>query len=302
MKYQCTKCNYSTNDKSNFNKHINRKKCIHTTQLHVNAGQNTESTNDKFICKHCQSLFSRQSNLSKHIKTCLHNDALTKLKELEVKVEMLNNQNRELKEYIKATKPGNTYNVSIKNYVRQNYPNAPALEGIADYAKIKYDPIENKYENEEHFILTLVYHYRHNVLTGYLGDFIIKCYKKDDPSQQSMWNSDVSRLTYIIKELFANKESVWNHDYKGVKVKKCIIDPLLKYIRDIINQYWIVSMDNFNKFETNKLIELQEILVSLQLIKNDIDTGILADNMIKYIAPHFYLGSKQIEDNLLEFE
>lgn len=300
MKYECTSCNYSTNDKSNFNKHLNRKKCSHDTQLQVTTSQNPESTNEKFICKHCHSIFTRQSNLSKHVKTCAPNTALIKLKELETKVEMLNKQNRELKEYIKVSKPGNTYNVSIKNYVKQNYPDAPPLEGMADYAKIKYDSVENEYE--EHFIFTVVYHYRHHALTGYLGDFIIKCYKKDDPSQQSVWNSDVSRLTYIIKELFANKDSVWNHDYKGVKVKKCIIDPLLKYIRDIINQYWIVSMENFNKLETVKLIELQEILVTLQLIKTDIETGNLADNMIKYIAPHFYLGIKQIEDNLLEIE
>ena len=50
---------------------------------------------------------------------------------------------------------------------------------------------------------TLVYNYENKNLHKYLGDFIIGHYKKDNPSEQSMWSSDVSRLTYLSFRFFA---------------------------------------------------------------------------------------------------
>src|SRR5207249_8087833 len=116
-------------------------------------------------------------------------------------------------------------------YIATNYKTAPALQALDDYSQI-----QQKY-NDSKFIETLIYNFNHNKLDKYLGDMIIKFYKKEDPSQQSLWNSDTSRLTYIIKELLNNNNSDWLVDKKGIKTCNYIIDPLLQYIDVIIKKY-----------------------------------------------------------------
>lgn len=41
---------------------------------------------------------------------------------------------------------------------------------------------------------------------------------------------------------------------------------------------------------TRSLIELQEKFISIHKIKKDIDNGIIADEIVKYIAPKFYFS------------
>jgi len=90
-----------------------------------------------------------------------------------------------LLELIKSNKqPSNTYNVSVKNYIQQNYPNAPVLKGPFDYAKLTF--------NDNELIDTLIYKYKHKCLCEYLGDFLVEYYKKDDPSDQSVWHAACS--------------------------------------------------------------------------------------------------------------
>ena len=217
-----------------------------------------------------------------------------KLKEFEIKNKYLKQQNNELKNFIKSGKHGNTYNVSVKNYVQQNYPNAPVLESLDDYAKIEYD--------DDNFIDTLTYNYNNKCLHKYLGDFIIKYYKKDDPTKQSMWSSDTSRLTYIVKELLVNNKSIWNHDSKGIKTKNYIINPLLKYIRICIDNFWILNLDNFKALTIDNLIKLQNTYQTIYKIKKDIESEILSNDIIRYITPHFRINKNEInEDNFIEY-
>lgn len=64
-KYKCTKCSYSTNDKSNYNKHI-------LSKSHKNVLQNLSDTklaiNEEYKCLKCNKTFSRNSSLKRHIK------------------------------------------------------------------------------------------------------------------------------------------------------------------------------------------------------------------------------------------
>jgi hypothetical protein len=252
--------------------------------------------------------FTRASNLTRHKKKCadiklkIHFEEYQnqlKFQELEMKIgyleknnKELSSQNNELKQLIKSGSVGNTYNISIKNYIQQNYPDAPPLESFNDYDKLEYD--------NDDFIDTLVYNFNNNYLHKYLGDFIIKYYKKDDPTQQSMWSSDTSRLTYIIKELLSNKKSIWNHDYKGVKTKNYIINPLLKYIKNYINEYWIKNLDNFKTLNIDDINKFHSIYQNLYKIKKMIDNDILGMDIIRYITPHFYMNKNDPQINLIE--
>ena len=79
--------------------------------------------------------------------------------------------------------------------------NAPPLKKLNNY-----DAVENYDEDDDSTLIQKLVNYQNqNLLDQFLGDFIILFYKKEDPAKQSLWSSDVARLTYIIKELLANK-------------------------------------------------------------------------------------------------
>jgi hypothetical protein len=278
----------------------------HTNTTQINSSVNSDRLVNS-CCKKCGKQVSSPASLSRHNKyyckgksdnmvvvedrnriaqlekQLVEYQQLLKTKEIEIENKFLKKENAELKSFIRSGKYGNTtYNISIKKYVQDNFSDAPALEGIKDYAKLTYD--------EDDFVTTIINNYNNGVLHKYFGDFIVLYYVRDNPSEQSIWNSDVSRLTYLIKELLANNESIWNQDPKGTKIKSYVINPLLKYIKNYLTKYWMDNIDCFKSMEIRSLVELQENFISIHKVKKDIDSGLIADNIVKYIAPKFYMN------------
>ncbi len=306
IKYNCDKCNYKTIDKSNYTKHLTTVKHIQNISHIINENNNINTNNTKliehkkYICDYCKKYFHTSSNLRRHTRSCKAYNPLSsntiepennsKITDLENKVDSMKNMMVKLIECIETNKPiNNTYKISIKNYVQQNYPDAPALEGLEDYAQIEY--------TEDTFVETLVYEYNNNTLQKYLGDFIIENYKKEDPSKQSIWSSDTSRLTYIIKELLADNDSVWNHDYKGVKTINYVIKPLLKYIMDAIDEFWVNSLDLYKRVNVDEINRMTKLYQGVYAIKKEIENDLLGKNIIKYIAAYFYMDKNILAQN-----
>jgi hypothetical protein len=312
QKYICSLCNYESNDKSNFRKH--KKSTKHATlndqlsKLDIDDSKMDKELPPKFNCK-CGKVFKYASGLSKHKKKC---DKIEMINILEAKADKINKLETKVKQMEKklnettkqANNNNNTINVSVKNYIQQNYSDAPHLIQLSDYS-----PLEKQYErkNEDEdddekcdLATILRYHYKNKQLHCYLGNFIIKNYKKNDPKKQSIWNSDIARLTYIIKELLANKKSCWIHDPKGIKTKNYIIDPLLNHVR----YYCLTYLEN-NEFDKSKKNDIDychdttDLLATLWNIAELIRRGELADDIIKYMAPFFHLNR---DDDKLEYD
>lgn len=315
MNYTCNICNYESPDKSNYNKHIKSYKHQQKSDSVVENIQKYQST--EYECEICNRQFTKSYNLQRHKKTCsvekdqMINDLKAKIieyqqlmavKELEMELKSVKNENNLLKEFIKENvKPNKniTYNISVKNYIQKHYPDAPALAGIEDYAKLTFDE-ETKTQDTD-FIGTLVYHYNNNTLHKHLGDFIIKYYKKEDPAQQSIWSSDTSRLTFIVKELLFTEDSIWNHDYKGIKTKNYIVNPILKYIKKYIDRFWMKNIDTFKSLKLNALIKLQTTYQTIYKIKQDIDNDAIGTDIVRYIAPYFSINKNKNLDNNIGF-
>ena len=312
MKFICDRCNYKTTIKSNLTRH--NKSVSHLQLLKQDNVCNEEKK--PYDCK-CGKQFAYASGLSKHKKVCKSNEVVElkgQVAELISEVESLKkdtriadllqeliNKNTQLVPHIPVqgqtiNNNNNTYKISVKNYVQTNYPDAPPLAAPTDYAKLTY--------NNQELIDTLLYYYRHKSLHKHLGDFIVGYYKKDDPALQSLWTSDVSRLTYIVKESLAGKESIWNHDPKGIRTKKFIINPMLEHIRKYLNEYWdenIVKDNNKKKgknINVEALEKRQQIYNNIHAIRLDIDNGILADEIIKYIASDLHIDMSNKDNKL----
>ena len=136
-------------------------------------------------------------------------------------------------------------------------------------------------------------------MNKYLGDIIIKYYKKKDPKNQSIFNSDTTRLTYVIRELFDDQQIDWTIDKKGIKTTNYIINPFLDHIDDIIKEYMQNKTTFDRKTATTRELEANfsnltacgEIIISIE--KKE-----LGDEILKYIAPYFY-HMKDNKNNLL---
>lgn len=187
------------------------------------------------------------------------------------------------------------------SYLLLNYNNAPILTELEDYSIMS--------KNVNYLIKELIHYYRKDKLDKYIGDFIVKQYKKDDPELQAMWSSDTDRLNYFIRELINNKDVPseidqdmnknkkinkassklqWIVDKKGVKMTKYIINPLLNYICDINTKYLLHQAKENECLDNEKS---QKNLKDMQVvadINSDIKNNILSKNINKYIAPHFY--------------
>src|SRR5277367_5692771 len=106
MKLECTNCNYITENKSNYNKHLKTSshidkckvditkyecaKCVYTTEIkcnyqkHLNADCHLKKDSVITIiiqsipiqCKYCGNVFQYMKNLQKHSKSCYSKNAI----------------------------------------------------------------------------------------------------------------------------------------------------------------------------------------------------------------------------------
>ena len=145
--------------------------------------------------------------------------------------------------------------------------------------------------------------YKKHRLVNYLGDYLLSYYKKDNPSEQSIWNSDSVRLNYIIKKIVDKNNSIWVPDQKGIITTESIIKPLLKYLGDYIDQFiksfYKIYLENLDprKREYRDLCNKSAIICEMY---TEITDSKFEDKLNRYIAPQLYLkrlDSKNIIDD-----
>ena len=219
------------------------------------------------------------------------NEQLILITQKEELISILKSENAHLKSIVNNTGSIIKTSVSTMAYVIKNYKEAPALKSLEDYSIIHFE------QDNTEFVENLIYEHNHNKLHIYISDFVIKTYKKEDPSQQSIWNSDTNRLTYLIREIIANNKIDWKVDKKGIKVVKFIIKPILDYIDTQISDY----IENFDiDYHSDSVKEAEKKMMKLKSgieILKSIEDKLLCELILKYIAPYFYLSKG---DNLLD--
>jgi hypothetical protein len=322
--YSCKLCNYSTDVKFCYNKHTSTKKhkvneSLNHTQFIPNSYLD-DIYKSNYVCSYCNNYFSSSASLSRHKHSCIektklineYNDKL-KLKDDIINelynvinqkdfdkqaiidnkdevISILKSEVAHLKSIVNNTGSIVKTSVSTMAYVIKNFKDAPALEMINDYSKL-----HNEQDNNS-FIEELIHQYDHQKLDMYIGNFIVKTYKKEDPSKQSIWNSDTNRLTYLIRELLNNKVD-WKVDKKGIKTKQFIIEPILEYIDDQIRNYiqnFTIDYETISTKDAEK--KMMKIKSATEIIKQTEDK-VLCEQILKYIAPYFYLN-KTDENNI----
>ena len=236
MKYACFVCNFSTNNKYNFNKHLKTKK-------HLNKNKN-------FICE-CGKSYKFNSGLSKHRKKCIiinklkiMKNEIIKLKENnEIIISELIKSNNTTKDFMKNNNDlihevkklkenndtsviqnqniqnienqniTNTQNISINVFLNEHCKNAMNLTDFVEKLQVTFED--------------LVYTGETDYVEG-ISRILIKNLNKLSKVDRPIHCSDVKR-----KVLYIKNEEGWEKDNEHKKINQCIKDVEFKQIRKI---------------------------------------------------------------------
>lgn len=247
-------------------------------------------------------------------KKILENNVEIMKSQYENHIETLKNENKFQKQIIDSAGGMIKKSMNTMSYLLLNYNNAPQLEALPDYSIIS--------KNTETLIKDLIHYHKKGTFEKYIGDFIVKQYKKDNPNLQALWSSDIERLNYFIRELINNKNNDdklnlinkdnknnknnkneigkklnWIIDKKGIKVRKSIIDPLLDYIHQIGIRYLNEKNSLMPKLDTEDATKLVNDMQEIGVINCNIKNKKISTNINKYIAPYFYLNKELPNEN-----
>jgi hypothetical protein len=356
MTYSCALCNYSTNDRRLWSKHIRTVKHITRDE------QNRESLRTKYICNLCNLELKSSSGFSRHKIKCQENYAILKyekeklekekfefeqtkrLHELErechdlkierklerekehekvqflekerklerekehekvqflekerkleqekehEKVKFLEKENEYHKNLVISSGDViktsiNTVNKSLSaiNFITKYYNDAPPLKALDDYSAVIAD--------KSQFIRNLIPWHNNNTIVMEFGDILKAQYIKENPKDQSLWTSDITRLNYQLKNLHP---SIWINDKNGNETRNRIIVPFLDYIKFLTSgclAHLTTQYTDTGRCANTEILHMMEVLAS---VIRKIETKKLANEINRYIASYFQLGKEQL--------
>jgi len=338
MKFCCETCNYSTDTKFCYEKHLKTKKhsdkvitlqkstlCHQTVNKQltvVNVNQTNNSESEKFECAFCNTTFNKKQSLSRHKNTCAEKQKLTnQIKELSGQLEniiktkddviktkddmikikddtianeiarreevvlLLTSETKNLKTILSSAGTLVEKSMSNFNFLNTHYNEAPALTYVTDVPSLHVDLAEDKVANR------IMNEYNNNTLTSFIGKLIVKHYKKKNPKEQSIWNSDNDRLTYMIRTILSekNNQNQWEVDKKGINTTLHIIQPILDHIKLHLKTYIQTCDAGSRRDSAETVLAISRRIETAYKIVIAIKKGEIANDILKYISPRLYI-------------
>lgn len=175
--------------------------------------------------------------------------------------------------------------ISTIEYLTKHMNSAPVLKPIEDMTIIQKSEGNGEFEVAD----IAMYHCKKNTLHKYIGNIIIAYYKEEDnPGQQSIWTTDVARLSYVIRQN-AGKNEIWVEDKSGLKVKETIIVPMLEYMSKSLQKKLNSTGEASTKEDLERIGDMTDVLQKIGSLQNKKQISTLAQQVNRYIAGHFYL-------------
>ena len=302
MTYNCECCNFITDIKANYNRHLNTNKHIQNTEISTNNAPIITNnapiitnnapiiTNNIYTCDYCNSNYTKLSSLNRHQKKCVKQIILEKDKQIELfkqnnnkLLETFNQAQNEIKQLNKTIhsikdkqlsvlqknlKPNNNNNTQV---IINNYPNAPNI-GFPD--DIKVDKSLNQYVQ----------------LGGVkgLGKFISDHWAKDiNHIDRSIWMVDPSRNKFLIRH-----KNSWVIDMDGIQFQELNLEKIQNIFNEYLKKY---------EFDTYDYLKTMEFIIDIRT-KNMIVKGL--KNAGKYLVydKEKFIDFETIENEIIDNE
>ena len=263
VEYNCIDCNYITNKKTDYNKHLN-------TQKHKSK-KNNEHNNTEI------------------------NIILDKLDEFKKELETLkrtSNQNTD-----KIVKEARTVKKSLLTILNTKFKDTPSIEYIQENEfrkeleleyKCKLDDTENK------LFMRIFSDYENKKLINTLSSLIIKFVKKEDQKIQSVFNIDSARGNYATKI-----EDMWLNDKSGLQLKKYTLDVIIKYMLNAMDLFRLKLIDirkenikHITQERSDYLMKYQGLLLEVNAYLTNSNTH---KKVILFMCPELRLDQKLLD-------
>ncbi len=283
-KFKCDKCNRRFTEKCNLYRH-QKHYCTITVQL---SSSGTDENVDSDINTKCKKKVDKDKEIEE-------------LKEQNKKLLDLATKNANISEFnaeanvinAKSTKKS----MNMMSHAMKHWANAPPMKLLEGKEAMKLITYENKSKSSIEEVI--IHQYNADTLDRFLGNVLIKEFKKEDQIDQSLWTTDSSRLCFIIKQIVGDTGSDrWVSDKSGIEITKLLISPLVKKVSEMMSDYvskFIKEMkENVDSNEKKAKIAMDKMYdaetVIRGIVKND-----LRKEILKYIAPYFNVDVKNIE-------
>jgi len=219
--FTCELCDAKIANKGNFYKH---KKYLCPVKIEQEKIKILESQNQiKLYYENIIEKLKREHN--KNIKE-LRN-------ELKITQEKLDRQNNNFIAFMQENQKTSTTtldkSVDALTFLMTHRKNAPELK------KITQENAQELLTHENKLYDYLLHFNSENKLDQYIGDIILKYIKKENPEEQSVWNSDVSRLTFLIREII-DESPTWLRDPNGAMFNAKIITPVISEVKKYLDK------------------------------------------------------------------
>jgi hypothetical protein len=143
----------------------------------------------------------------------------------------------------------------------------------------------------------LVHNYLENTMHQYIGDIITALYKKDTAGDQSFWNTDSSRLGYIIRQK-VDAQVLWGKDVNADRITKLVLAPIIEFFIECVDdkktalKKFIKKNDDCPKHSKmyDRILKKEALCKNLILVKTALLDTKLNKNIIKYITPKFNIS------------
>uniref|UniRef100_A0A6C0ACF0 C2H2-type domain-containing protein n=1 Tax=viral metagenome TaxID=1070528 RepID=A0A6C0ACF0_9ZZZZ len=321
MTFLCKICNYKTEDKSNLKRHFNsmrHQKNIASYQLSFGGLTQTNKKLTSFVnpqgdksytCTDCGFETAFSGSLSRHKRTCTAKEMnkmklqfeLKNLKEVsELKNEIATTQVDFLKNHVELLRSmliASTRGIkgTVTSTALEHYSNNPPI------SEIEYMRLNSYIKPKSKLVDEMICAFEHNTIHEFLGAFILTIYKKKNYNEQSIFASDVSRLSYIVKETIYDDISEWVIDSTGLKVKQYVIKPLTDHVLNILKSYRIDLCNKATDLNTgseypdvSEVVELTKKQNSVLKLISYIEDNKLDNRINKFICPSFKMDTGTI--------
>lgn len=294
--YLCDLCNAQFTTRGNLGRHSK----IHCPVIKIIEKKDSENS-EKLL------YFEKQLNELKNIIQ----EKDTKIEQLHIELEKkthdvidsLKNSNDFLKETHKTASEITTKSMDALAFLMKHRKNAPALKKLTQDDAIKMLTCEKDlYKN-------LIYHADANSLHKYIGKIYTKEIIKEDPNLQSVWSTDASRSSFIVK---VGDNPTWMRDPKGNILNEYICEKLRSGIKLFIerclysNDHTTVKVEDItNELEYDDLdIDSLDINQMRKRMSRDKDihkvlamlrTGAFENKVIAYVASLLILHKTNID-------
>ena len=267
MTFTCIICNYESNLKANYNRHLKTKRHLQKVEISPTVvHQLSISCPSIYECKSCNKSFASQSSLSKHHKRCMFvqiNGLQEQIQNKDKLLEVYEKENKELKSEIKELtksinkikdkqisvlqknlKPANNNNSQV---IINNYPNAPNLSFPENI------PVDQ----------SLKQYIQLGGVKG-LGKFICDHWAKDiNPVDRSIWMVDPARNKFLIRI-----DNAWVIDIDGKQFEEINLEK----IQSIFDEY--LEKNQFDNYDLLKTMEfINDIKTKNMIVKGLKDAG-----------------------------